>query len=167
MGRWLTALKKHETPTETNRQNRQKSSEANFVGFVGSGLGRNQKICEPTNGLLSVLSVPLSGEIEKSPPDPDAFKERAAKLEHDAGLSPAEAERHAIAEAGQAISPKTDAEAYADALREIGPCGYGPIAVYLGWGATKAGQVEVELRQAGRIIYDNTGRGRLVEDKRS
>lgn len=59
--------------------------------------------------------------------------------------------------------PAKDAEAYALALREIAPCGYGAIARHLGWGATRAGQAETILRLAGRIVYDKTGRGRLVE----
>lgn len=60
--------------------------------------------------------------------------------------------------------PAKDAEAYALALREIAPCGYGAIARHLGWGATRAGQAETILRLAGRIVYDKTGRGRLVEE---
>lgn len=60
--------------------------------------------------------------------------------------------------------PAKDAEAYAMALREIGPCGYGAVARRLGWGATRAGQAEAVLRLAGRIVYDRTGRGRLVEE---
>jgi len=57
-----------------------------------------------------------------------------------------------------------DAEAYALALRQIAPCGYGAVARHLGWGATRAGQAETILRLAGRIVYDRTGRGRLVEE---
>lgn len=60
--------------------------------------------------------------------------------------------------------PTKDAEAYALALREIAPCGYGAVARHLGWGATRAGQAETILRLAGRIVYDRTGRGRLVEE---
>lgn len=59
---------------------------------------------------------------------------------------------------------KGDAEAYADALRLHGPCGYGGIATALGWGAGRASVAEIELRKAGRIVYpDKTGRGWLVE----
>lgn len=57
--------------------------------------------------------------------------------------------------------PLPDAEAYVEALRQIGPCGYGAVAAFLGWGATRAGKAETELRLAGRIAYDSTGRGRL------
>lgn len=60
--------------------------------------------------------------------------------------------------------PAKDAEAYALALLEIAPCGYGAVARHLGWGATRAGQAETILRLAGRIVYDRTGRGRLVEE---
>ena len=59
--------------------------------------------------------------------------------------------------------PVTDAETYARALSEMGPCGYGAVARHLGWGATRAGQAADVLRLAGRVIYDRTGRGRLVD----
>ena len=59
---------------------------------------------------------------------------------------------------------RSDAEAYADALRLHGPCGYGGIAAALGWGAGRASVAEIELRKADRIVYpDKTGRGWLVE----
>ncbi|RVG89295.1 hypothetical protein [Sinorhizobium meliloti] len=54
-------------------------------------------------------------------------------------------------------------EAYAQALRQHGPCGYGPMARVLGWEMTRTGQAEDALRKAGRIVYDRTGRGWLVE----
>jgi hypothetical protein len=47
-----------------------------------------------------------------------------------------------------AESAKLDAEVYADTLQLIGPCGYGPVAVFLGWGATRTANAEAELRQA-------------------
>lgn len=59
------------------------------------------------------------------------------------------------------IEPRSDADQYAEALHYIGPCGYGPIAVVLGWGVTRTANAEDELRKAGRIIYDQTGRGTL------
>ena len=62
-------------------------------------------------------------------------------------------------------NPAEDAEAYALALREIAPCGYGAVARHLGWGATRAGQADTILRLAGRIVYDRTGRARLVEEQ--
>lgn len=61
--------------------------------------------------------------------------------------------------------PTRDAEDYAVALGDIGPCGYGAIARHLGWGATRAGQAETILRLTGRIVYDRTGRGRLVQEQ--
>lgn len=61
-------------------------------------------------------------------------------------------------------SRKSDVEAYADALRVHGPCGYGGIAAALGWGAGRASVAEIQLRTAGRIVYpDKTGRGWLIE----
>lgn len=59
--------------------------------------------------------------------------------------------------------PLPDAEAYVEALRQVGPCGYGVVATFLGWGATRAGNAEMELRLAGRIVYDSSGRGKLTE----
>lgn len=61
--------------------------------------------------------------------------------------------------------PVRDAEASALALRKIGPCGYGAVARHLRWGATRAGRAETVLRLAGRIVYDRTGRGRLVDEQ--
>lgn len=60
-----------------------------------------------------------------------------------------------------------DVEAYADALRLHGPCGYGGIASALGWGMSRASAAEAELRKAGRIAYDKTGRGTLIEEGRT
>lgn len=57
--------------------------------------------------------------------------------------------------------PGSDADQYAEALRQIGPCGYGPIAIFLGWGVTRTANAEEALRKAGKIIYDRTGRGIL------
>lgn len=169
MGRWLTALKKHDSPPETNRQNRQNPGSDSSVSFVSphSEGFANFSDCRIDNGkgVLSVLSVPVSRESEISPAYRQAdFEERAAILEYNADLSRADAERQAAMETRQIrpVSPQTDAELYADALRQIEPCGYGPVAVFLGWGAGRASAAECELRQAGKIAYDHTGRGRLV-----
>lgn len=163
MGRWLAALKKHENADETTLQNPQKSSDPIFEGFEGSPSEPVREFSGDSDGILKVLKGPASGEIENSQPDPDAYEERAAILEYDAGLCRADAERQAAAETGHRPEPKSDAEAYLDALREIGPCGYGPVAVFLGWGAGRASAAEIELRQAGRIVYDRTGRGKPAE----
>lgn len=58
---------------------------------------------------------------------------------------------------------KSDAELYADALRTHGPTSYGAVGVILGWGMARASRAETVLRNAGRIQYDNAGRGCLVE----
>ena len=62
-----------------------------------------------------------------------------------------------------AVPDVSDEEAYAAALRTEGPCGYGVIARVLGWGATRAGQAETSLNKQGRLAYDRTGRGWLIE----
>lgn len=64
---------------------------------------------------------------------------------------------------GSSSQVASDEETYAVALRTHGPCGYGVVAQVLGWGATRAGQVEESLRLQGRLAYDRTGRGWLVE----
>ncbi|MBN9241911.1 MAG: hypothetical protein J0I98_03875 [Mesorhizobium sp.] len=163
MGRWLAALKKHENAEIENRQNPQKSPEPIFVGFVGAASAHTQNNPDAPEAFLSVLSVPVSGESKNSQLDLDAVEERAAILEYDDGLHRAEAERQVAAEIGYSAPPKPDADLYADALRQIGPCGYGPVAVFLGWGAGRASAAEIELRQADRIVYDRTGRGRPAE----
>ncbi len=56
----------------------------------------------PAHGVLKVLKVPVSRECRNSFPDPDAlhdrYKERAAIMEYDAGMSRAEAEAAAWAD---------------------------------------------------------------------
>lgn len=60
-------------------------------------------------------------------------------------------------------SPGSDAELYADTLRRHSPGSYGSIGIVLGWGMTRAANAETVLREAGRIKYDHTGRGFLVD----
>jgi hypothetical protein len=57
------------------------------------------------------------------------------------------------------ISPQSDAELYAVALKRHSPGSYGSIGIVLGWGMTRAANAETILREAGRIKYDHTGRG--------
>jgi hypothetical protein len=56
-----------------------------------------------------------------------------------------------------------DFEVYAEALRLHGPMSYGTAMRMLGWGGTRAGQAEAALREAGRIRYDSTGMGQIVD----
>lgn len=161
MGRWLAALKKHENLPETNLQNPQKPPKPIFEGFEGAASDNLANFSDDAVALLGGLSVPVSGKSENLHPDPDAHEERAAILEYDAGLSRAEADR--LAMAGDDAAPKSDAELYAEALRRIQPCGYGPVAAFLGWGMTRAANAETVLREAGRIKYDHTGRGVFVD----
>lgn len=163
MGRWLAALEKRENAPEAHLQNPQKYPEPIFEGFEGSRSGDIANFfgdARPVLRVLRVLRVPLSGENENFSADPAAFEERAAFLEYDCGLQREDAKRQAAAETGYAL-PKSDAEVYADALRLIEPCGYGPVAIFLGWGAARAANAEDVLRKAGRIVYDATGRGKL------
>jgi hypothetical protein len=114
-----------------------------------------------TNSTIST-GLPPKSEIA-SPPDGETIR---------LGALPSRFVREEEAEpvAGRALQTKysgaeqRDLEAYADALRLHGPCGYGVIASALGWGAGRAGAAEIELRKAGRLNYpDKTGRGRLVK----
>lgn len=86
----------------------------------------------------------------------------ARRVENDDAAVPDDERSSANSSDAPAAGTAEDAEAYVRALREIGPCGYGAIARHLGWGATRAGQAETVLRLAGRIVYDRTGRGRLI-----
>ena len=161
MGRWLAALKKHENVPETNRQNPQKSHVSIIGGFGGAASGNLANFSDDADALLGVLGVPVSGKSENSHPDPDACEGRSAILEYDAELSCAEADR--MATVGGDATPKSDAELYADALKRHSPGSYGSIGVVLGWGMTRAANAETILREAGRIRYDQTGRGVFVD----
>ncbi len=57
----------------------------------------------------------------------------------------------------------SDAEMYADALRVHGPMSYGMAMEKLGWGATRAGQAESVLWNAGHIRFNALGRAVLAE----
>ena len=57
-----------------------------------------------------------------------------------------------------------DMEAYAEALRVYGPMSYGQAMNVLGWGATRAGHAETDLRSAGRIRFNALGRAALVKE---
>lgn len=56
---------------------------------------------------------------------------------------------------------RSDMDLYADALRVHGPMSYGQAMDALGWGATRAGQAETDLRKAGRIEFNRLGRAVL------
>jgi len=58
-----------------------------------------------------------------------------------------------------------DMERYADALRTYGPMSYGQAMNVLGWGATRAGCAESDLRAAGRIAFNQIGRAYLVDEE--
>ncbi|OQP87573.1 hypothetical protein BTR14_03105 [Rhizobium rhizosphaerae] len=54
---------------------------------------------------------------------------------------------------------------YAQALREHGPLSYGMAMGVLGWGGTRAGQAESDLKAAGRIRFNELGRAVLIEEE--
>ncbi|OOO32840.1 hypothetical protein EFR00_30385 [Rhizobium sophoriradicis] len=56
---------------------------------------------------------------------------------------------------------QSDMDLYAEALRTHGSMSYGQAMDVLGWGATRAGQAETDLRDAGRIAFNNLGRAVL------
>lgn len=56
---------------------------------------------------------------------------------------------------------QSDMDLYAEALRVHGPMSYGQAMDVLGWGATRAGSAEADLRRAGRIEFNKLGRAAL------
>ncbi|WP_024896870.1 hypothetical protein [Brucella rhizosphaerae] len=65
-------------------------------------------------------------------------------------IPPAEWSRHLKPQRG-------DPERYLQALQEYGPLSYGMAMRALGWGGTRAGQVQDELHRQGRIKFDKRG----------
>ena len=65
-------------------------------------------------------------------------------------IPPAEWSRHLKPQRG-------DPERYLEALKEYGPLSYGMAMRALGWGGTRAGQVQDELHRQGRIKFDKRG----------
>ncbi|MGO1163507.1 hypothetical protein ACTOV4_16365 [Brucella sp. C7-11G] len=65
-------------------------------------------------------------------------------------IPPAEWSRHLRPQRG-------DPERYLEALKEYGPLSYGMAMRALGWGGTRAGQVQDELHRQGRIKFDRRG----------
>ncbi|SEH78482.1 hypothetical protein SAMN05216228_1008120 [Rhizobium tibeticum] len=58
---------------------------------------------------------------------------------------------------------RTDMDLYAEALRLHGSMSYGQAMDVLGWGATRAGSAETDLRKAGRIEFNRLGRAVLID----
>ncbi|MBB2840200.1 UNVERIFIED_ORG: hypothetical protein GGE64_003967 [Rhizobium etli] len=56
------------------------------------------------------------------------------------------------------VTLRSDMDLYAEALRIHGPMSYGQAMDVLGWGATRAGQAETDLRKDGRIEFNRLGR---------
>lgn len=65
-------------------------------------------------------------------------------------IPPAEWSRHLKPQRG-------DPERYLEALKEYGPLSYGMAMRALGWGGTRAGQVQDELHRQGLIKFDKRG----------
>jgi hypothetical protein len=162
MGRWLEALKKHENAVGTSPQNPQKPSGTIFGGFGGRASGPNQETLDTAFGIMGVLGAPLPDGTGNPRHDNQGVEGRTPGLKNDVGPSRDEAGRAVGGESLPVAPPRSDAELYAEALRQIQPCGYGPIAAFLGWGMTRAANAEAALREAGSIKYDRTGRGEFV-----
>lgn len=60
-------------------------------------------------------------------------------------------------------SLQSDMDLYAEALRLHGPMSYGQAMDVLGWGATRTGSAETDLRKAKRIEFNKLGRAVLVD----
>lgn len=63
---------------------------------------------------------------------------------------------------------QSDMDLYAEALHIHGPMSYGQAMDILGWGGTRAGRAETDLRKAGRIEFNELGRAvlRVTEKER-
>lgn len=92
--------------------------------------------------VLSVLSV-LSGVAEMSNACPES-------------PSPARELLEALG---------SDMDLYAEALRIHGPMSYGQAMGVLGWGGTRAGQAQSNLKKAGRIEFNKLGRAVLKNNE--
>lgn len=94
MGRWITALKKREIASKTNRQNPQNPSVLGSGGF-GGALPQDPVETLARNFAPLPVRVPEHAGRSISSADHDLwveFEERAAILEYDGGYSREEAE---------------------------------------------------------------------------
>ena len=110
---------------------------------------------QPEIGVLSVKSVLSEGGIPVSEPD--------LLAEHQPYRLPVKLIPHDW-------SPRTkarqdDPETYAEALRLHGAMSYGMAMRVLGWGGSRASQVEHALRLAGRIVFNSQGRAVLSDNE--
>ena len=165
MSRWYAALKKLENADIQNPQKVRNPDLHPSEPFEGSISGtKTNSSCtadRSPNGVLNLLRVPHLGKSENFQSDAggsvsfvSSANERIENFATAAKSLPDPTQAH--------VDPRSDADQYAEALRQIGPCGYGPIAVVLSWGMTRTANAEEALRKARRIVYDKTGRGRLV-----
>ncbi len=134
MGRWLDALKKYENAENESTQNPQKCPQQ----LIGGNRGEAP---EAIRAFSEAIPSVAHANPKTKPSNVVAFRPHVDPMNPQPG----------------------DAWAYAKALRHEGPCGYGAIATTLGWSASRASAAESELRKAGRIQYDHTGRGTVVE----
>ena len=153
MGRWLDALKKRENAPDRNLQNPQNPLNRGFEGFESvnsTGLQKNSRSASNDQR----LPVEVREEAEQLPPKQPEQK----------------AQRRVIPFPGREWKPDTtirpdDPERYADALRIHGPASYGMMMRILGWGGTRAGRAEDELRKQGRVAFDRCGFAFLIDQK--
>lgn len=171
MGRWLDALKKYENAPGAHCQNCQKSPEPIFVSFVSAATKADAKILPPGEDDAEERAAILEyeGGLSRWPqaakaalPPPDRTDKTPSKSASTSAFPRHQPVMSVLSDTPAALS-KSDAELYADMLRLQGYGSYGSIGVLLGWGMTRAANAETVLRVAGRLQYDNVGRGRLVE----
>lgn len=170
MGRWLDALKKHENADEGHPQNPQKDTGGDD-GISGAAFSDAAQEC---------------GEVATGRDGPDAGvpvgNAKATAAEIAPPMSTFDSSRvpsPAVVCLGERPTPTAhpnlfraimerlegDMEAYAGVLRTHGPMSYGQAMHVLGWGGTRAGQAESDLRAAGRIAFNQLGRAYLVDEE--
>jgi len=146
MGRWLEALKNHENAPEANPQNPQNpTSGSNGMATVDQQ--RAHAVSDSTDAMKPTLS---GGEADKG-----------TQIVHTHRAPPVYAHRNPVRQIMERL--EGDMELYSEALRFHGPMSYGQAMYVLGWGATRAGMAEQDLRKAGRITFNHLGRAVLVD----
>ena len=155
MGRWLEALKKHENADDGHPQNPQKGEVVTGCDGPGTGVSEgNAKAAAAEAGFSrnEIHEVHQPRDAEKAAPS------LGARATYTAHPNPVRAIMERL---------EGDMERYAEALRAYGPMSYGQAMQVLGWGGTRAGQAESDLRAAGRIAFNQLGRAYLVDEEAS
>ncbi len=178
MTRWLAAAKLAQPRAERNRDG-DADGFSSFMSFRHEGVTRDEAAAVPecpkpsAEGILSFVSFCHEGvEAPAGAASPNAdgptAPAEAVSAGGGKGISPASHDRNPRdLRRDLKLDPRPrpdDAEVYARALILYGPMTYGTAMRVLGWGATRAGQAEAALKDAGRITFNSMGRAVLIEE---